>query len=414
MEINTAIKGISFKGLESYDVSSLVFYESENDRIKGCSKSSFLRDFAQCFISNKFSYARKKDSSKILFFTHITHRKDIINSISSLAVSSDGDFLRKITGHAVFPIFRGLTMVSLLLSWKKTLSVTGLTKGQKQALLSRMIVFKQFDLFLDTINLQQYRLVVVSFDAHSLDRFLVHRCKKDQIITATLQHGIVNAPIDINTWEYTGIELCSSISDYFLAWNQFTYDEAKKCNVDLNRIKIAGILKCIELPVLSYKRGINNNIFGILLDNARGDLNNRKMIPIANELAQVINFKYVIRFHPSYKGNEYDDLIDFNFYQGQDKHETLAEYAQSIEFTIQANSTTLIELIYMGYPVYKYTSNDKFDKCKDLTYNTFSNLEELLCFIQNNIDESSKMFELLCSVKDIRETYCSFFKTLIN
>jgi hypothetical protein len=413
MTIEEAVKNTRLKGFEEYDLQSLIFFSSEFDRIQNDSKKhSFVYYALRCFV-DRYKWKYEKGEAKILFFMHITDRQDCINSINSVSNLVQGRnyiFLEK--NNRPFLLRNGIRLFLFLISWIASIKKMNLNAKQKSRLIIDLIRLKRLDFFLDKVDIGSHKLAVVFYDAHPFGNLVVQKYKRLGIKTATLSHGIVLAKRDENVLDYSGIELRGSISDFFLIWNKLSYDEAIKQGISTEKLRIVGISKCMDAPIIEKKN--QNRIFGILLDNQSGDEFNKELIKIANTLAELLEYKFTIRFHPSFKGFEYDDIIDFKSYLGKNLDVSLYNYAQKIEFSILANSTALIELVYMKHVSYRYSTNDLYDKYKELPYNAFEGVYDLLRIIKEERDESQMLFERLCTIEDIKSSYKNFFKDFLE
>jgi hypothetical protein len=272
-----------------------------------------------------------------------------------------------------------------------------------------LFIFK-CDLQTKNINIANYKLLVVYYDANSLYNYYVQKFQKHSIKTATLQHGVALARREnINNLDFAGIEFGNCISDYLLAWNQFTYEEAIRSGIEKERIIIAGILRCINLPVIDNKRE-EKKIFGVVLDGIFTEESNLFLIQYANKLAKQLNCKYILKYHPAFDGNEYYRAIDKDcFLYTCEKNMSVFEYAKTVDFSLVANSTVFFELVYMQHCVYHYLSNYMTDKYRNIPYNSFSSFDELLKILNEKNDHTQKLFDICCSVSNIEKTYKDFF-----
>jgi hypothetical protein len=236
--------------------------------------------------------------------------------------------------------------------------------------------------------------------------------KKRNIKTATLQHGIVLSPrVGMNNVDFAGLELQNSNSDYFLAWNEFTRKEALKAGMDAEKIKVLGISRCIDLE----DRIINNqdaNVFGVVLDGEFTKDNNSVLIEFAKEIARRLEMKFIVRFHPRMNVHLYDELLvnDNSLLEISDKNEDIYQYMEKVKFSLIANSTVYIEMIFMHHVVYKY--NSLMDKYETVKWGAFSNIEELLNKVnsrENNISEKNLLYHELITIPNIKESYTNFF-----
>jgi hypothetical protein len=409
MNIDTALKGKKISGFEGFNLSSIVFSLSEHDRVSNeIYQKSFIILILKCFLDSH-KWFLKKGTSKILFFNDSTRKqnKKMVDDLSKI-VKDRNSIYRE--GVKNFNIKDGLKVLNLLFIWKKELKNTPLSMNQKKMVLNLLIGLKKYDYFLEKSILGKINLLVVFYDANSWGNFMVQKYRNKGILTSTLSHGIVLAEKDTNILDYSGVELKGFSSDYFLAWNNFTLSEAKKQHIDINKFKVLGVPHFVNFNKKACR--IKNKTFGVIFENRSGDEFNVKILNYAKEISKELDYNFVVRYHPTFVGNEYDYLIkDCSNYIGVDKSNTIFEYSNSVEFSIVANSTVFIELIYMEHLIYRYKSNDIYDKFRELDYNSFYNFKDLKEMVSTKKDESKELFNLLCTVKDVKKSYNDFFRT---
>lgn len=410
--IEEEVRGVNLKGFDGYDIPKLVFFLSEHERLNNKQKSiSYLYIVLKCFIS-KISWNYKKGNSPILFFKQKT-RKQHSTMVDAVVDIVNGAGTLYFENKFSFSIINGFKLMKMLFLWNLQLKKSNLRNKAQRMLLNELITLKKLDFFLNKIKLDNYKLLVVFYDAHPEGNFIVQKFQKSGIRTATLSHGIVLAERDNNIIDYCGIELKGTISDYFLAWNNFSFNEAVKQGLDKEKIKVLGIPQFINnISILTKK--VESNVFGVILDNTSGDQYNMELIRIANKIATRFNYKYKLRFHPTFKGNEYNKIIDFKYYCGNDNSLNIVNYTSDIKFSLVANSTVFIELVFMKHLVYRYASNTIHDKYRDFPYNAFKNNGELINILINEKDESDKLFHEICTISDVKKSYLEFFESFYD
>jgi hypothetical protein len=417
-EIKDEIKKIKLRGFENYDLSKILYMTSEIDKIVPQETSSmklFYLLIIRCFFQNwHFKYMEAPRSSILFLYDASDGRKDTLemfNHIVSLSESRDILITSKSSFFKKIHIATGVKILLHLYLWYGELRKTRLNGYQKINILMKLELILKRNIQSSFVNISKYKLLVVFFDASPLYNFFVQKFKRASVKTATFQHGVILAKREgINNVDIAGIELGNCISDYLLAWNRFTYKEAVKSGIDKERIKIVGISRCINLPVNCCNATSRHGIFGVVLDGIHTEKNNSSLILLANKLAEEMNYKYILRYHPSFKGDEYNHIIDMNRFLHTGKNDTsIFEYAKMVDFSLIANSTVLFELVYMKHKVYRYSSNDMMDKYRDIPYNSFSSFDELLYLLNKEEDCSQALYDLCCSVNDIRKAHRDFF-----
>lgn len=417
MNIIENIKDIKFKGYESYDIEALFLWVSELDvsgKIAGTSK---IRDslsllFLVFFDRYKYIYTESR-RSKILFTIPLTlGRSSIIEMIKNVAsLAQDYDLISY--KKRIFPQFSfyAFKILFLILYWVRSLNKTKLSFNQKVVVLKCLTDISKLQKRIEKIDIKKYNLLTVFYDAAYLDNYLVQLFKTNNIKTATLQHGLVIAPRDEVKYnvEFSGVELRGSISDYFLAWNKLTKIEAIKVGFTEDKIKVLGIPYFVGIETIIEKP--NNKMFGVVLSTLFSEKSNIELIEYANKLAQQIGYKYVLRYHPNFKGNEYDQYVDNNFFCGSsDKSTSIKEYASDVEFSLVSSSSVYMELIYLNHLVYRFSTGDVEDKYRDIPYLKFSNFDQLVALQSVKDSAHEQLFSLLCETRDVSHNYKSFFE----
>ncbi len=413
--LSQEIEGVNLNGLEGFNLKALTFSLSEHIRVGKYPRISAIRIIISCFlIKEKWDF--NKSETPVLFVLHHYRRNvvDMVNKVAGLVKDSSLMSLNEVVG---LKILVGVNRLILFLKWDRKLKkMTEMPRVMRYQLINELLRVQHLKSFIDeSFDIKDFKLVVVFYDAQILGNYLVQLAKLNSVPTATLSHGVVLAQRDVSLIDYCGIELRGSISDYFLAWNDFSFQEAMKQGMKSEKVKVLGVPYFIDYDInSSVSERSGNEIFGVVLDNNSGDRFNKMLISISNRLSDAMNLKYTIRFHPSYKGNEYDDLINFNFYIGPDNSDSISEYAQNVNFTLLANSTVFIELIFLGHRVYRYGDNSIFDKFREYKYNSFSDFEMCEDMVSKKINCSTELFKSLCSVREVKNSYLNFFKDFVE
>ena len=258
------------------------------------------------------------------------------------------------------------------------------------------------------VEIEKYNLCFCFYDAAPFQNFLIQYAKKHGRKTATLQHGIMLSPrLELSdNVDFMGHEFKASVSDFFLAWNEFTKQEAIKTGIDKDKLKVIGVSKCIGVEPPTYAP--NSNVVGIILDGKFEDQNNIPMIQIIQKWAKNNSYKCIFRYHPDYKSTEFDEYIDSSISEVCNKSVSLYEFINKISFCIVANSTVLFELEYFCIPFIRYSSNDLFDKFRDYHSFTFTSDKDIEKAYKEMRNTPQKTFVSA----DIN--YLTFFKQFIN
>lgn len=308
-----------------------------------------------------------------------------------------------------FSLKRSLKMVQLFASWWNAL------RQQEYGFITKMLILKiltdikdkQDELEETYKGLTKFKLTVFFYDASPFDNYFSQLLQASGSTTATLQHGVMLAPrpgLEDNI-DFVGGEFKNSVSDYFLVWNEFTRREAVKAGISMDKIKVLGIAKCLGLP--PFKPTLRKT-FGVILDGFYEKENNPVMIEIACSFAKQAGYRFIVRYHPNFRGDEYTDIIPKALGEECSKTVSLEDFANNVSFCIISNSTVMFEFLYRRMDVFHYSSSN--DKFKDLPLKSFRSLSEFVG--QFNLVENSKereLEDLVCQPRDISSAYRNFF-----
>jgi hypothetical protein len=228
----------------------------------------------------------------------------------------------------------------------------------------------------------------------------------------TLQHGIFAKKSAIHTISDTAFELSSSISDYYLAWNEYTKDEAVKVGLQPNKVIVLGAPKYINIKEPESACHAYNDLFGVILNNSAFDTHNRHLVNMANQIYSKTGKKYILRYHPQMKGDEYKSLYGQGFFKKDDNTHSISEYANEVSFTIISSSSVFVDLLLLKHPTYRLRVFEE-DTYSSVTYNSFSSVDELLDILKcGNFD--NKAFSYLCNSYDTYDNYRHFFDNVLS
>ncbi len=308
-------------------------------------------------------------SSKILFLNTESTRKDGIELIENVAAcAADYDLIMWDDTKSI-SFIRSIDLLCHLPFW-----ILQEYRAHNEVLPNHL--FKIIEIYdrkkelLNCVNIRKYNLLVVLYDATTSDNFFVQFFKQNGIKTATIQHGIMLAPrkgLEDNV-DFCGIEFKNSVSDYFLAWNDFTKHEAIKSGIENDKIVVLGVAKCLGKKY-KFKQKHQNRI-GLLLDGIFQENNNVPMIKIVDSYCKKHHIKYIVRYHPNFNGDEYNSYIS-DWGCVSNKNTPLIQFLDDIDLCILANSTALFEFECFGVPFLRYGNNGIQDKFRDYPCPTF-------------------------------------------
>ncbi|MCD7882767.1 MAG: hypothetical protein LUI87_03525, partial [Lachnospiraceae bacterium] len=265
----------------------------------------------------------------------------------------------------------------------------------------------------DTIakfDIYSYYNVTVFDDVSSAEHIIIERANSKGITTVTMEHGAFGGynPKEA-TLDELGIEFRFSNAKYYLLWNLDEKEKAINSGLTEDKLKIVGIPAYIGVERNSLRN--KQNLFGIILNGAMYETHNIPLIKMGNKIAKYLGYKYIVRYHPNYKGTEYFDQINYDYYAGNsEKSESILEYSKRVDFSIITCSAVFNELIYLNSTVYRYAydPNDKFSDVKD---NSFESFEDFKAMYPD--DHGDALFNRFCTVRDVEKAYKDFYRGLL-
>ena len=269
-----------------------------------------------------------------------------------------------------FSIHSFVKLILFLFSWFiNVFKLPRYTINEKIIILTKCMEYYDIQRQINSVVCYNYHLCVLRYDSDSDQNFISQLFNSRKIQTVTLQHGVMlrSRPQLSNNIDFNGLEFRSFVSDYFIVWNTFTKNEAVKSGIEEKKIRVLGVAKCIGYDIIVPA---SNKIIGIILDGEYEKENNPLMISIVSKFCNKFGFKYIIRYHPDFHGNEYNEILDANGSVCK-KSINLQNFLQNIELCIVANSTVLFELEYYKFPFLNFSTGSEKDKFKDYNSNKF-------------------------------------------
>lgn len=417
------IKNIKFEKLDAYNIEKLLGQFSDYNLCFGTHPTFkiIVTLFYNLFIKKyHYNIYKERDSiPQVLFiYNHLNKRKDLLESFLKVAkCACPTRRMIIVLSNPLKDSFFNLSLIKdikLVNKWYAQLKGTQLSIREKIETITYLYKCHELEKNLDQINNKELSLVVVNYDSFFLDNFSVQYFQKKGIKTATLQHGVMVTKRKglENNIDFCGTEFKNSIADYFLVWNIFTKKQAIMSGIKEKKIVVTGPIKCININKIIEEK-TERRVIGILLDGRFTEENNPNMIRIANQFCSQNNYKFILRYHPAYQGNEYNSIIDHSFYLGNSSND-LYEFAKEVDYILISNSTAYIELLYMNSKVIHFKCNPTTDKYRDLNIPSFSNASELYEFIKNKKYYNDIIKENLLSVIDVKSSYTKFFLKFIE
>lgn len=383
-------------------------------------KFAFLKEMIlRLFLRRHVSQCTDYRGGSICFFKDRNLRWDHIKAYEN-AYKSAGEFCWKIEYETIndLDIIRTLCLLKfIIVDLRKTVKMK---KGPLYwSLICSYIIVMDFINDIEKYDFGTANLGVVYCDAAPVDHIFVYYLKSKGIKTATLQHGVSSAPqnIDKTYRDPGGIIFMNSNSDYYLAMNPFSKDEAVKSGVSTDKIKVMGILRYAYCDYKVNKKN-ETGIFGVILPGegpAIYEYVAEKLVEYANFLAKRLNMKFYLKYHPGHTEFKYDGLADRKYFAGHLPIKTnILEYSEAVDFTLVSGSTVFMELVYLGQRVYRMCiDEEKFDPYRNIEINSFKDQERLLELATSNDSRENELFYYLCYTKKPERNYEAFFQKFV-
>lgn len=418
---NEALQGVKFKGFPDVSWDCILHREAI---IAECGfRHNTLKSFAAALFHSFADKERQykltqNEKSNILCFQSYFSRKSCVDQYRSICSLYHANALSCESEKYEFHIISGFAVLfKLMPAWWMVLRRCKMSLSQKMFALKELVRLWHFHQNIKDMiqQVKDTKLLITYYDSLPEECFVVTLFKGMDVPTVTLQHGQFSAWRE-NIPENSGIEFRTSASDYFLCWNRFTMDEAKKEGVEPQKLVLAGIIGFLNSENLKCKIP-GNNTFGVVIGHPMFEEENRKLIESANILANKCNLKYWLKLHPNYDGNHFDDIVDQNCCLGNMKKGIpMIDYANSVDFSIVGSSSVFVELVYLEHPTLRYSSNDIKDKFRDVHIGkVFSSPNEIVdVFTSEDNNSTASLFDYLCSIKDVKKGYLDFLNRFHN
>lgn len=420
LNVNTSVimnklnLGTEMKGFPSGIDWSLVLHRVAVE--EECDLRFSKEEYISTFAHTQYVFDFKTESeSKVLLFESFNGRKNFVEYINALSELISSDVVVEKPGKRSVDLFRGLKYKFCFFpSWQKILKKARLGGNFERRALYYLVNLHRFYLELEKskevqqISFKKYNLFVTFYDSMPKDAFFVQLMRLNGVKTATLQHGAFTAQRN-NQLVNSGVELRTLNSDYFLCWNRFTVDEAIKEGFDKRRCIISGILGFAKNDKRILCDSVTNNTFGVVIGHPTFEEENKILIESANKLASKTGMSFYLKLHPNYSETYFDDVVDKKYYRGIIKKGIpMLDYANTVEFSIVGASTVFVELVYLGHPVLRYSSGEIVDKWRDIKVGYCFDSPDGVTVVyekMKNATEEKELFDYLCSVENVRDSY---------
>lgn len=407
IRINAKLTGFANIDLNRIEAIKLTHFQLRREGIEKFTGSfkELIKSIVGTILYREYEYISDNTDCKVLFiYTDFYYREDHLKGINNFLgnIRNVGYYIPKKKKRTFAGLLNMVSDLFSVLIWGVQID-REFTIQERLELIFELLKLKHFIKVFNADAINNKSLVVVYYDLCPSENYIVQLCKKKGVKTATMQHGSMRAKGDkIISIDNSGVQLKKSISDYYLAWNQYTKREAQKEGRKGESIVVCGVPKYVN-----RNERINScasAVFGVVLSGKYSKKENLQLIEIANKVALKLNYRFYLRYHPTFKGNEYNSFVDMNYYIGNLNGITMEEYARKVEFTVLSNSSVLVELVHFHARVYRMKFSEE-DMYYSLNKCTFSDDNGLIALIQsnNNLDD---LYNELCKSE---MTYAEFF-----
>jgi hypothetical protein len=427
-EISSVVRildNIEFKRLEHYKLGTANFLNIYEILHNNCSCIDLVKNFILLFLK-VYSYDFHCVFNKVLFFASHTNamRKDHISKIYKLAsVIPNSTYLIGKQTNKVLD-FNSFLNIRYMPYWWKSIEILDLPFQKKISLL--FLVFNNFkwvnELEQNRNIIKTINSLIVLFDTNTFDNILVQYCKCLGVPTATLQHGHFQGKDLSGLDERAGFAYDCCLSDRFFAWGDYSKAEALQSGLSENKIICVGCPTYIGLEDLEHQE--IKGVFGVVLDGGgeAANINNKKLIDIANHISKNYNLKYILKNHPGSGTNAYKNYVDDRFLiKVCDRFETVYNFAKQISFALAMGSSVYAELLYMNTTTFRFVPDGSIDLYKRLHQGTFCDevgLVRLLDEMKTNKEDILKVCSenkaFLFAPGNIAENYRIAIQNLVD
>ena len=363
------------------------------------------------FVHRAIHIKRKKSTDSQFFGLISAERKSCVREFDDFCNLDRFDRLYVTHGRLSLDIIHGLILFfAYIPAWCRVLRKSKISARLKREILYELIELWYFQKKAEPVCFERYRLFVSFYDARPLDAFMRELFRLHHVPTVTLQHGQFVAWRE-NVLENSGIEFRCFKSDYFLAWNKMTIDEAVKQGVSSEKMTLCGIISFIGAKTDNWIFP-NNCKFGVVIGHPMYAKENLELIRSANLLAKERNLKFYLKLHPNYAENFFDNVVDSAYYLGNiPKGIPMVDYANGVDFSLVGSSSVFAELVFLRHDVIRYSNYDIKDKFRDVKIGKiYHTVEEIVAVYDRHkgCNYAEELFDYVCSVKEVSTAYRNF------
>lgn len=384
---------------------------------------SVIKSFLQvigllCLRKIEFSNLEDVGQKTILYLSHFYRsRSDMCSIMQKISqISDEVQLVCTQTRHSI-----NLNPCNLFFpfNWFRQLRAMHLSDS-----LTRILFFSTADAYLyaKAIRRNAERILCANAflslnDENADENLLVQFCKKNEIPTATLQHGHFWNTKDSQEVIHYAHNFKELTADYLLAWGQYTCDLAMRDGVTAERLIPVGIPKYVDEPQALPIR--HEHVFGVFLDAAStGSKTNLDLIRYANDLSEAFGYSYMVKLHPTDSPDRYQQIVNDRFL-GFAEPMTVLDFCKQIDFSIMCASTVFFEQLYFQKPCFRYLPQDSIDLFEGIDFSVFSDKQQLSELMQlyceheeTYMQKYHKLVEYCCGAGSILENYRNAIRQL--
>ncbi|MBQ0088668.1 MAG: hypothetical protein KBT27_04985 [Prevotellaceae bacterium] len=407
------LKGCNLDGFNGYEVDKLFTIPIQEIVLENIYKQppiKFLRNVIvqSCTDGYAYDFSSIRNKRTVLFYSHLhAARMDYVQFMEKVA-STDRDAVL-FTGKARKGVrkkfhfdFFSFFSIWYIQRWRIELKDKGISQKFIQKLLIGLVSMYRWKKTLEKneTSLSSIHSFISIFDAREFENLLTQFLnKRGGIVTATLQHGHFGKMSYVSKQDcYLDIAYKGCVSDYFLAWGEYSKENAIEAGLNPNQIIVAGCPDFINTKDVKGKK----KAIGVLLDGGPNAIeDNLCMLEIGFKFADENQYSCIVKLHPSDKIENYPSI-------NQEKCEifkgSVYDFANKTEFSICGNSSVLIQMLSYHATVYHYEPRAMYDMypfLKPWSFNTYDRLLEIMEQPQdykNNLARLSKN-------DNVKETY---------
>ena len=404
-ELIDNINNSRFRGLEDYEVGSVLFWDINID--SQTQNHSVVRSLARILFSIfvKKYYGDVKEADLCFFYPedYKNHNyKEWFNKVEGLF---DNTCCITTTGKKL--AFKGEILKDVC-QWIRVLRKyfdfnTAVFYGSALA--------KHYSDLIDVrkqIDKCNPKVLTVVDGSHQLDHMVTQYAKMRNIKTVTLQHG-VETEVD-----YAKCVIC----DYILVFGQQTYELYENIGYDLNRIKKVGMPRLIGKK-LADSFTTDKNAIAVIMGAYPTQKDDVRMLSIVKSYAKKHGMKVMAKLHPMCTKEEYPT----GTFDGIDEviisEMSVEELMDKVDYATVTQSTVFLENLLECKPTFVCDCKDcimTYENSKELIFDSVEDLEELINKAENNPQDMVRIIKetltYYTEIEKVDEKYREFYNTI--